>query len=90
MRFPGSGASGRNCPAIAAGLNAEGIPTARATQRGWRGPYVKNDKALDDPWGEALRYELREGGGYSLTSLGADRKSGGDGAAAELVLGDRD
>ena len=57
---------------------------------GWRGPYVKNDKALDDPWGEALRYELREGGGYSLTSLGADRKSGGDGAAAELVLGDRD
>jgi general secretion pathway protein G len=57
---------------------------------GWRGPYVKNGKALDDPWGEALRYELREGGGYSLTSLGADRKSGGDGAAAELVLGDRD
>lgn len=57
---------------------------------GWRGPYVKNDKALDDPWGEALRYELRDGGGYTLTSLGADRKSGGDGAAAELVLGDRD
>ena len=55
----------------------------------WRGPYVKNDHALGDPWGQPLQYQL-VGDGYVLTSLGADRRPGGEGAAAELVLGDRD
>jgi general secretion pathway protein G len=56
---------------------------------GWRGPYVKNEQTLHDPWGQALQYEVLENG-YVLTSLGADRKLGGDGVGAELVLGDRD
>jgi general secretion pathway protein G len=57
----------------------------------WRGPYIKNGHALEDPWGQALQYEpVGDGSGYLLTSLGADRKAGGEGAAAELVLGDRD
>ncbi len=56
--------------------------------KGWRGPYIRNQNALDDPWGQALQYELLGSGGYILTSLGADRKPGGEGSAAELVLGD--
>lgn len=54
---------------------------------GWRGPYIKNAAQMEDPWGTAVAYEIGNDGPYQLTSLGADRKKGGEGTAADIVLG---
>lgn len=54
---------------------------------GWRGPYLKRDALLKDPWGRAYVYSLRrETGGYRLLSLGADGMAGGEGDNADLVV----
>ena len=48
--------------------------------------------ALTDGWGHQLVYRLKaddDGGGYSLISLGADGKAGGEGANADLNLADQ-
>jgi len=53
---------------------------------GWLGPYVRNEKALLDPWGKPLAYALEaQTLQPSVTSLGADGKVGGRGADADLV-----
>lgn len=52
---------------------------------GWRGPYIKGRDLLQDPWGQGLAYDVGSDGHITIRSLGADRKSGGDGAAADLV-----
>lgn len=44
-------------------------------------PYLK--KMPKDPWGSTLVYEL-DNGSYVLKSLGADRREGGSGAAADI------
>jgi general secretion pathway protein G len=56
---------------------------------GWRGPYLKSRELLADPWGGAINYERTEGH-FRLTSLGADRQVGGEGAAADILLADND
>jgi general secretion pathway protein G len=53
---------------------------------GWRGPYLRGDQSIIDPWGRPVGYALADGG-YQLLSLGSDGKIGGDGAAADLTLG---
>jgi general secretion pathway protein G len=53
----------------------------------WRGPYLKNADLLTDPWGRLVTYES-EGDRFVLSSLGADRAVGGEGAAADIVLSD--
>lgn len=54
---------------------------------GWRGPYLKRDALLKDPWGRAYVYSFRrETGGYRLVSLGGDGGAGGEGDNADLVV----
>lgn len=55
---------------------------------GWRGPYLKNKDLLADPWGHSVAYAIDDAGAYLLTSRGGDGKEGGDGAAADITLGE--
>lgn len=55
---------------------------------GWRGPYLKNNELLADPWGRTVTYAVDDAGAYVLTSRGGDGKDGGDGAAADITLGE--
>lgn len=53
---------------------------------GWTGPYLKNTKLLQDPWGRAIQYEA-DGGGrlFQVKSLGRDGATGGAGLDKDLV-----
>lgn len=67
---------------------AEGLTALVAAPDGasaWRGPYVKDDGALTDPWGNPLAYSAT-GGDFTLVSLGADGAEGGEGDAADVRL----
>lgn len=55
---------------------------------GWRGPYLKNTDLLADPWGRSVAYAIDDAGAYVLTSRGGDGKDGGEGAAADITLGE--
>ncbi len=55
---------------------------------GWRGPYLKNRELLADPWGRSVTYAVDDAGAYLLTSRGGDGKDGGDGVAADIILGE--
>lgn len=52
----------------------------------WRGPYLRGDQSIVDPWGRPVGYAPLDDG-YQLKSLGSDRKAGGEGVAADLTLG---
>lgn len=54
---------------------------------GWRGPYMKSATHMEDPWGTAVAYEISSDNAYQLTSLGADRKKGGEGTSADILIG---
>lgn len=52
---------------------------------GWSGPYLKDAKAVNDPWGHPIAYHLQdEGAHFYVQSLGADGKPGGSGQARDL------
>lgn len=52
----------------------------------WRGPYLKNASLIEDPWGASVGYAIDQDGEYQLVSLGADKETGGEGAAADITL----
>ena len=52
---------------------------------GWTGPYLKDSKALLDPWNRPLIYTPDPSGGtFVVQSLGADGKPGGTGVNRDL------
>ncbi len=52
----------------------------------WRGPYLKKDSGLLDPWGRKFMYRLPgEHGNYDLYSLGRDGALGGDGENKDIM-----
>ncbi len=56
-----------------------------ANMEGWRGPYLKTDKALIDPWGRHYQYaRTAEGGEFRIRTLGGDGVPGGTGENADL------
>lgn len=61
----------------------EGLGSLLAAPPGlanWNGPYIRDPKALKDPWSRDFVYRSPgEKGGYDLVSLGADGKEGGEG-----------
>lgn len=70
-------------PTEAEGLKA--LVDAPASEEAWTGPYVKNAKTLQDPWGQAVIYRLTdEGQAFEVLSYGADRKQGGSGVKRDL------
>ena len=50
--------------------------------KGWNGPYLKKD-VPDDPWGNPYEYDV-SGSNVTVTSLGADGRSGGSGEDADV------
>jgi len=53
---------------------------------GWIGPYIRNTKSLDDPWGRPLKYQAPlDTAPPHVLSLGADGKAGGTGADADIA-----
>lgn len=59
-----------------------------ADETKWREPYVNTAKDLIDPWGNPYVLEVpgREGAQFSIVSLGADGRPGGEGADADIVV----
>ncbi len=63
-------------------------PPADPVLRGrWKGPYLDEAVPLD-PWGNAYLYQVpgEEGRPFSIISLGADGKPGGEGNDADIGL----
>jgi general secretion pathway protein G len=57
-----------------------------ADTAGWRGPYLKKDAGLVDPWGKEFIYRLPgEHGNYDLYSLGRDGVLGGEGENKDIM-----
>ena len=66
------------------GLNA--LLTAPPDAAGWRGPYLKEDTALIDPWGREYVYAPgATSDQFTVTSLGRDNVLGGTGEDADIV-----
>ena len=53
---------------------------------GWTGPYLKDAKANNDPWGRPLQYHLKDEGHFYIRTFGADGKPGGSGVDRDLTL----
>lgn len=52
----------------------------------WQGPYFRDASGLVDPWGRPYGYALQPAGNrFTLTSLGADGATGGDGENGDLT-----
>lgn len=52
----------------------------------WKGPYLKNDNAIVDPWGRPYGYASPgQHGDFDLFSLGADGVEGGDDEDADIT-----
>lgn len=52
----------------------------------WRGPYLKREDALLDPWGQNYIYKSPgEHGAYDVMSYGRDVKPGGEGEDKDIV-----
>lgn len=64
-------------------------PLLEPLPEGWNGPYLTGRNLLD-PWGTpwVYTYPGEEGWPYELTSLGADRITGGEGYDRDLALHD--
>lgn len=61
-----------------------------ASASGWNGPYLKERKVPQDPWGNAYLYKYPdENGDLQIYSLGADGAEGGEGENADVMLRDR-
>ena len=71
-------------PTEAEGLKA--LVVAPDETEGWLGPYLKSDKALNDPWGHPLVYHTGADDTVTVTTLGADGKPGGKGVDADLSV----
>lgn len=70
-------------PTQAEGLTA--LITEPSGVDGWSGPYIRDRKALMDPWNRPLIYKLDgDGEHFYVQSLGADGKPGGNGLARDL------
>ena len=68
-------------PSTEEGLNA--LVAAPANVTGWNGPYIKGGLPKD-PWGNAYKYSLLQGGNLEILSLGADGAPGGEGENADV------
>ena len=52
---------------------------------GWTGPYLRDGRLLNDPWGRPIVYTVDQAGRtFKVSSLGADGKIGGSGVDRDL------
>lgn len=60
--------------------------SAPAGLEGWTGPYVKDAKYLQDPWGHTIDYTpTGDAQGFTVRSRGGDNAVGGNGTGRDLV-----
>ena len=53
---------------------------------GWLGPYVRDAKDLNDPWGRPVQIRTPGANGeFELVSLGGDGRPGGESTDADIV-----
>jgi general secretion pathway protein G len=53
---------------------------------GWKGPYLKKDSGVVDPWGKPFAYKFPgEHGKFDIATFGRDGKQGGEGEDRDLV-----
>jgi general secretion pathway protein G len=52
----------------------------------WTGPYLRTKDQLKDSWGRPFIYKLGDGGAFSISTLGADNKPGGEGADRDITV----
>ncbi len=70
-------------PSEAEGLKALVIAPPGATD--WSGPYLQNESALRDPWGQAYLYRSPgQHGEADVYTLGSDKAEGGSGEARDV------
>lgn len=66
--------------------SSEGLRSLLASNiEGWTGPYLKDARALQDPWNHDVEYVLQEDGTFFVRSRGANGQEGGRGADADLT-----
>lgn len=65
------------------GLQA--LVTRPAGLDSWTGPYIRTEAQLKDSWGRPFSYSI-EGSGFTIGSLGADGKPGGEGADRDISI----
>ena len=53
-------------------------------QPGWLGPYLKKELPLD-PWNVPYQYKRTSSTQFELSSLGADKKPGGENLDADII-----
>lgn len=72
-------------PTAAEGLKA--LVKQPAGAEDWRGPYLREEALVRDPWGRPCVYEPgAEGAEFKISSLGSDGKPGGEGAAKDIFI----
>lgn len=71
-------------PTAGEGLSA--LVSDPGNEQGWTGPYLKDSKILNDPWGHPITYQPdAQGQGFTVTSLGRDGAAGGTGLDKDLT-----
>lgn len=65
----------------------DALVSAPQDASGWLGPYAKADE-LKDPWKHPIQYRQPGEGDkpFELVSYGTDRKEGGEGVKADIVV----
>jgi len=59
--------------------------TDPGNEQGWTGPYVKDSRLLNDPWGHPVTYQVdNQGTAFTVGSLGRDGQGGGTGLDRDL------
>jgi general secretion pathway protein G len=70
-------------PTQGEGLNA--LVADPGNEQGWTGPYIKDSRVLNDPWGHPVSYQVdTQGLTFTVTSLGRDGQAGGSGLDRDL------
>lgn len=78
------------CPSTHEGLRALIVEPSGRQHGHWQGPYLNDVTWVPpDPWGSPYRYQSPgpDGEPYRIVCLGADRRPGGEGTAADLTCG---
>jgi general secretion pathway protein G len=72
-------------PTEAEGLQA--LLAAPADAKGWRGPYVDDDKSITDPWGRVYLYHSPgKTKPFDILSYGRDGRAGGTSDDSDISL----
>jgi general secretion pathway protein G len=70
-------------PTDAEGLNA--LMAEPGGTDGWTGPYLKNPKVMQDPWGHSVEYKAgADGQSFTVKSYGRDGAPNGSGLDKDL------